>query len=210
MRFLDRNSVDGEKLSPRSRRLRRILKLATASNVGYGLYGLGMGIFTGNPALIADSGHNITDGGSHLAHVMTHMHEHSTDLPGEADKKVTRYRIGAASLMLMVATATAVNSILAIDSDEKDINRYALVTEFGAFAISGGLLAGAWLNKDDSDGYRDSFKHLSADAAGSFVATAAIAMTPVSPAAPGIGGVAASLLTAWAGASILRDTHDHT
>jgi len=188
------------------------MKVATALNVGYGLFGLVTAFLTGtNPALIADSTHNALDGLAHSAHTKTHIKEHNHESDTQSSRKdVKRIRRIAGGFMIAASCLTGGYSLInVLEPPSNEIDKTALIVELGSLAASGALLAGVRVNADGTAAYRDARNHLTVDVLGSAISATSIGFTSLLPTAPGIGGFTASVLTFSAGLNTLLDTHQH-
>ncbi len=197
---------------PSSRKLRKILSLATFMNVAYGTFGATVGYSSGSSALLSDSFHSVADGASHAAHTGTHKAELNDNSKSNQYSKIKTKRRIAAGLIGAGAIFSGYNAYMDLTdaTTEHELNKVALGVELGALIMNSGLFVAIKKNNDGSLAWKDAKRHHYADALISSVALTGIATNPALGWSDGGAGMFASVVTLTLACRIARDSgKDH-
>lgn len=198
---------------PSSRKLRKILSLATFMNVAYGTFGATVGYSSGSSALLSDSFHSVADGASHAAHTGTHKAELDDNGKSNQYSKIKTKRRIAAGLIGAGALFSGYNAAMDLTDANADheLNRVALGVELGALAMNAGLYMAVKKNYDGSLAWKDAKRHHYTDALISTVAVTGIVTNPTLGWSDGTAGLIASSATGYLSYLIYKDTNkNHT
>lgn len=200
--------------NPVSRRLRKVLRVATAANFAYGIFGVAAGIQTGSSALLADSFHTAVDTTAQGSHTSTHRAEEASlsDHHHDIDKKVRLKRTIGGALIGLGATVIffeAGHELL--NEDEAELNIPALIVAAGAVAVNGSIFVAVNKNNDGSMAWRDSVRHNKTDTITSALIMGGIGVSAI-PAlwwTDAAAGMAAAGMTGMVSYRIITDSHKH-
>jgi divalent metal cation (Fe/Co/Zn/Cd) transporter len=204
--------VPGCEENPKARRLRKVLRITTASNVAYGVLQIATGMLTGSSAALSDGVHNAVDVFSHGAHTATHVKEQDlADEHSELNERKVQRRRKLAALAItagaLIAGGQAVDHF--VNRESEPLNQIALYVELGGLALNGALAGAVWLNNDKSRAAVDSFKHDAADTAISVVAVTSIYANQFIAGADAVGGMVGAAASLWVAKEVWQDKHSH-
>lgn len=199
--------------NPISRRLRRVLRFTTWSNVTLGLVQIGVGLQTGSSAALSDGIHNSVEVFGHSKHTKTHVEEqHAIELEDkqQAIRKIALQRKLAA---VGIAAAASFAGYQAVDHfvhrEQEPLNAAALAVEVAGLGLNYGLKRAVAKNNDGSMAAKDSLAHNTADTRISAVAVASIVLNPIIPGADAVGGMYGAYKSFRLASGIWTDSHAH-
>ena len=149
--------------NPVSRRLRRILRFTTWSNVTLGLVQIGVGLQTGSSAALSDGIHNSVEVFGHSKHTKTHVEEQHVAETNEVERGARKIALQRKLAAIGIAAAASFAGYQAVDHfvhrEEANLNTAALAVEVAGLGLNYGLKRAVAKNNDGSMAAKDSLAH---------------------------------------------------